>query len=499
MKPRLFWPILLAVALLLLACFSPAFQDNQAWGHLKTGQYILQNRKLPVPDPFAFTSYIGRPAYPGEDAMRSVKLTREWLAQALLYLAYAAGGFPFVVLLRALLMAAASGLTGLVAFRRSGNFYTAIGAALLSAAIAYRFAADRPVVVTFLSLAAVLAIVEYRRGLWALPPLFLVWANCHGAFFIGWIVLAAYCAAALVRGKRDRLLWLAAGVSVLVSGLTPNGFHALALDRPLMPLVALCLAVAVPVALAAFLPWNLKALPEKWELALMALILAAIALPVWQKRALQFSAAEKTRPLGAVRFLLAHHVSGPLFNTAEQGGYLMWYLWPQLRVFADDRGLNETVRLDDRRIAYSIVAPGEKNVFQLLDQYGVQAILITGYDYATGIPHFLIAMLADPRQTQWKLVFQDGQAMVFLRQAPPGVHPLPNIAALTSMEAQCAAHIALVPAEPLCARETCKMYEHLGNPDRARAWMAYYLEHKKQADPGAETEFQRLSGTGPPH
>src|SRR5579863_456575 len=196
---RIPWPILIATALLLLACFSPPFQDHDAWWHLKTGQFIVQNHKLPVPDPFAFTTYIGPPAYPGEDATRYFNLTHEWLAQAAMYLAYAAGGFPLVVLLRALLMTGAAALTGLVAFRRSANFYLAAGAALLAAAISYHFAYDRPLLVTFLFVPALMVLVEYRRFLWLIPAIFVVWANCHGGFFMGWAVLGAYCVESLVR------------------------------------------------------------------------------------------------------------------------------------------------------------------------------------------------------------------------------------------------------------------------------------------------------------
>ncbi|MDR3698683.1 MAG: hypothetical protein P4L56_03550 [Candidatus Sulfopaludibacter sp.] len=545
------WPILLAAALLLLACFSPAFQDHDAWWQLKTGQYIVQNHKLPVPDPFAFTTYLGQSAYPGEDATRYFNLTHEWLAQAFMYAAYAAGGFPLVVLLRALLLAAAAGVTGLIAFRRTGSFYSAIGAALLSATISYRFAYDRPLLVTFLFVALVMAMLEYRRWLWALPVLFVIWANCHGGFFMGWAVLAAYCAEGLVRRRPDRLLYGVTATSVLASGLNPNGFRVFATLLyyrqsymqsllaewrptplwPLSPFVAIAAAAGVllvlargkarvadwllfgafavaglyafrnvvymsiagPVMIASYLPWKLKPLAAKWELAIAVILLAAIALPASQKRTFQFSAWEATRPAGAVRFLLAHHVTGPLFNTYEQGGYLMWSLWPQLKVFVDGRALNETAFRDYRRIAYSIAAPGEKNAFQLLDQYGVQTIVMTGYEYFTGSPHFLIAVMADPKQAEWKLVYQDAQAMIFMRRPPAGVQPLPNIAALASMQAQCAAHITLVPGEPLCARETCKLYEHLGNLEQARAWMAYYLEHKKQPDPEAEAEYQRLS------
>jgi hypothetical protein len=546
------WAMLAAALLLLLACFSSPFQDHDAWWHLKTGQYIVQQHKLPSPDPFAFTTYIGQPAYAGEAATRYFNLTHEWLAQAAMYLAYAIGGFPLVVLLRALLMAAAGVLTGLVAWRRThANYYLAVGAALLSAAISYRFAYDRPLLVTFLFLALVMAAVEYRRRLWGLPVLFVIWANCHGGYFMGWLVLAIYCAEPLLRGKKDWTLWSVTAASIMASALNPNGlsvFTTLMAYRqsymqsllaewrgtpvwPLSPFVAvaaaalvlmilararvrltdwllwaaftlagfyafrnvLYMAIVGPVLIAAYFPRPPRRLAAKWELAIAAAIVALIALPAWQKRAFQFSAWEAVRPAGAANFLLAHHVTGPIFNTYEQGGYLIWKLWPAMRVFVDGRALNENVFKDYRRITYNIVSPGEKNVFQLLDQYGVQTIVITGYEYFTGAPHLLIAVLADPKQTQWKLVYQDGQGMVFMREPPPGVRPLPNIAALTSMEAQCAAHIGLVPNEPLCARETCKLYEHLGNFDRARQWMAYYLEKKTEPDPGAEVEYQRLT------
>lgn len=545
------WPILIAAAILLLACFSPAFQDHDAWWHLRTGQYIVENHKLPSPDPFAFTTYIGPPSYPGEEAVRYFNLTHEWLAQASMYLAYAAGGFPLVVLLRALLMAAACALTGLIAYRRSSSFYVAAGAAILAAVLSYRFAYDRPLLVTFLFTAVLMALLEYGRWLWAIPVLFLVWANCHGGFFIGWAVLAAWCAESIVRGVPHLRLYVLSGAGVLASCINPNGFRVfttllayrqsymqglLAEWRhtplwPLSPFVVVTAIAAVllfragrrarvvdcllfgafaiagfyafrnvvymaligPVVIAACLPWKIGRLAPKWEWGIAALLLATIALPASQDRSFRLSAYEATRPAGAVRFLQAHHVTGPLFNTYEQGGYLMWRLWPQMKVFVDGRALNEAVFKDYRRITYSITAPGEKNPLQLLNQYGVETILITGYEYFTGSPHFLIAILADPKQTDWKLVFQDSQAMVFMRRPPAGVQPLPNIAALASMQAQCAAHIALVPAEPLCARETCKLYEHIGDFNQARAWMAYYLEHKKQPDPEAETEFQRLN------
>src|SRR5262249_23606591 len=158
---------------------------------------------------------------------RYFNLTHEWLAQAFLYLAYAAGGFPLVVLVRALLLALAGGLTGLIAWRRTANSYLAVGAAFLSAAFSYRIAYQRPLVVTFLFVAVVMAMMEYRKWLWVLPLLFLIWANCHGGFILGWFVLGAYCAEALFRRETGWRLFAPAVASVLISGVNPNGFRVL--------------------------------------------------------------------------------------------------------------------------------------------------------------------------------------------------------------------------------------------------------------------------------
>src|ERR1043166_4216252 len=103
-------PVLLLAAFVLLGWFSTEAKDSDAWWHLKTGEYIWQQHKLPVPDPFAWTTYLNGPAYTGEDKVRDFNLTHEWLAQIVLYLAYAAGGIPGLILFRAALLAAFCGI-----------------------------------------------------------------------------------------------------------------------------------------------------------------------------------------------------------------------------------------------------------------------------------------------------------------------------------------------------------------------------------------------------
>ena len=193
--------------------------------HLRTGQYIVEQRALPSPDPFSWTTALARDTYAGESRTRRFNLTHEWLAQAAEYGVWRLAGFAGVVAARALTMTAFCGLIGLVAWRRRGSHYAALGAALAAASVARIFAFDRPYQATYLFLGMTLTRLEFRRFLRALPAIFLLWANCHGGYFLGWILLDAWCVQALVERRRDRALWLASAASVAASFFNPNGFQ----------------------------------------------------------------------------------------------------------------------------------------------------------------------------------------------------------------------------------------------------------------------------------
>ncbi len=418
-EPRWLRPAIIGLAaLFLMGLFSTAIDDSDFWWHLKTGQYVLEHRTLPSPDPFSYTTYAGAPAYPGEDITRQFNLTHEWLAQVLWYAVYAAGGFPGVVLFRALLLAALCGITGLLAARRSGSFYGGLVAALATASVAAWFAADRPALLTFLLTGVFLLVLELRRGVWFLPLLSLVWANLHGGFFLGWIVLGAYVAESLYRRLRgqpepgERRLWAVALLSVAASFFNPNHwriFEVLLLYRrsfltsalvewkppglwrsPYMfdILLYVCAAVLILswrkvrvsdwLVFAVFLTAALLAFrnvmffvllapvlivayfPRKrnWPrftgFVALALLVVGLCLGIAQGRFFQLRAAEWQYPAGAAQFLKDHRITAPLFNVYEHGGYLIWRLWPRERVFIDGRALNESVYQDYRRILYNI-------------------------------------------------------------------------------------------------------------------------------------------------
>ena len=142
--------------------------DADTWFHLRTGAYIVQNHKLPDPDPFSWTTYMGQPAYPGEETTRDLNIKHEWWRQVILYLVYAAGGFPGDGAVprrvpdRVLRHRRLGGRGG-----APGASISSLAATMAAGMIARSAATDRPFLITYLLMAITLWILERRRGLWA--------------------------------------------------------------------------------------------------------------------------------------------------------------------------------------------------------------------------------------------------------------------------------------------------------------------------------------------
>ncbi|HEY1337628.1 MAG TPA: hypothetical protein VGF59_08970 [Bryobacteraceae bacterium] len=236
----------------------------------------------------------------------------------------------------------------------------------------------------------------------------------------------------------------------------------------------------------------------RWSgLAVPAAAAVALAIGVARGDFFQLRAAEWKYPSGAADFLLTHHVAEPIFNTYEFGGYLIWRLWPEDRVFIDGRALSESLFMDYIRILYNHDgSDGQASAAQLLDRYGVQAIVMNGFEYNNGLSYTLAPALADPSQTAWKLVYQDAQSMVFMRKPPVSVEPLPSLRVLDGLEAQCDLHIQHEPQLPRCARALGQIFAKIGDYPRARRWIGVYLDHPHDPDPQAEEAYRKMSGGG---
>jgi hypothetical protein len=113
-------------------------------------------------------------------------------------------------------------------------------------------------------------------------------------------------------------------------------------------------------------------------------------------------------PSAAVDFLQAYGARGALYNTYGWGGYLIWRLYPQMRVFIDGRAdvygdaFIEEVYLKAYRGGADWRAP--------LEQYDVRLVLLE-----PASP--LATQLA--RAPDWRRIYADSQAVVFERSVEP--------------------------------------------------------------------------------
>jgi hypothetical protein len=181
---------LLFGSIFLTACLMPA-QSDTYW-HLRAGADLFRTHHVPFVETYSYTA-AGR-FWPNH----------EWLWQALSYALYRAGGMPLLTGVAALVVTAAFAL----AYRLTvGAPTTRFLLMVLGVPLAACVWALRPQIVSLALVAALVTLLARERWRWV-PPLFVVWANLHGAVVLGLAVLGATAVAAAWRARsgdaRDR-------------------------------------------------------------------------------------------------------------------------------------------------------------------------------------------------------------------------------------------------------------------------------------------------------
>jgi hypothetical protein len=225
------WLCLPVLGLLIILNLS-LVRPYDFWWHLAAGQIVAESGAIPAVDPFSFT----RGGQPWTD--------QAWLAQVILYALYRpkAGlgllsGLPLVIFVHALAVTAGYTLVMLAALRAAdGQSRPASLATLLAAAVSVFNWNVRPQTASFLLFGAVVWALEAHRtgrgwAMWVLPPVFALWANLHGGFMFGALLVGIYVTARLVEdlaGARrvaaaTAQALAAATLSALALALTPFG------------------------------------------------------------------------------------------------------------------------------------------------------------------------------------------------------------------------------------------------------------------------------------
>lgn len=297
----LFWLMLLPV------------ESYDLWFHLATGRQILHTHAIPRFDPFSYTA-------PGPWQ------NHEWLADVFLYALFSLANLPGLIVAKAALVSLTfSFLFVATAPRSQYQGATSFLFTLVAFAASVGSLDVRPEIASLVLFSLFVlywnalkqqpnALVKWRR---TLPPLMMLWANCHGGFIAGLVFFGLGVAAEGVahrRGRSPRLgpaalreaacLWLACIVACLVN---PYGWRVFA--YPLN--YALGSEHYATTRVIEWLPPDLTQFPT-WAFAL--LLASVLALLVCRRRFVYLSDVALLLIFGAVSVL--HRRSIPYFALA---------------------------------------------------------------------------------------------------------------------------------------------------------------------------------------
>jgi hypothetical protein len=209
--PRLIiWPVVCGLLTVTVA-------DPDLWGHVLFGADILRDGTIPRVDGYSFTS----------DRMW---INHEWLAEVVMGTAFMYLGPTGLGLLKTLMLVAAFGLLIWDLRERLPMIGQDLLLVLLVIGCISLTRTFRPQTFSVLLFSGLLVCLRradtgQSRLLWALPPLFALWANLHGGWLVGLGVLGLWVAVRLVQPVGpSRVVWAAAGLlSVAATGCTPYG------------------------------------------------------------------------------------------------------------------------------------------------------------------------------------------------------------------------------------------------------------------------------------
>ncbi len=162
--------------------------DGDPARHLRLGRWMLEHRALLRVDNFSFTK--GGQSF----------LPFEWGSEVVYAAAHAVGGLAAVAVLAGLVLALTYALLARFLLRHGVEpllaYLTAIAAVVLGAG----HWVARPHLFTMLFAIVLLAMLEdpTPRARWWYLPLFAVWANLHGGFVYGLVLIGLYLAGDLI-------------------------------------------------------------------------------------------------------------------------------------------------------------------------------------------------------------------------------------------------------------------------------------------------------------
>ena len=466
--------LVLIITAAVLAAGLTKIADLDFWWHLQTGHLIVANHAVPRTDVYSYTA-LGREY-----------VDHEWLFQVLQYGTYATLGATGIALLKCLIVAITLIIVALYIVDRGVDPVLATGLVFLSIAGGITRFIERPelfstlfAVLTFICADSYSRTRDWR-WLAALPVICALWANVHAAVVVGLIIQlffirssrqAAAFIASIVASCLNPFGWRVLTVPfeltrIIDSGVLNNEewrhatlfkvpfyFLALAITVVLLVRVARTLlsvrgqaGVPVPhIAVAVFLGYiSLKyirnvglfsvfmplvvageaaRLARAWRYALAAAGAVALAVVLTVYFPFQRGFGEASYfPDGIARFVKQRDLRGHMLNSYSFGGYLIWTLFPERRVFIDGRNEVYLPLLERLKVARA----DSRAWSALIRDYNVEYALleyVDDFDRVTTIDaggratiSFLPFTVTRFPRNRWALIYWDDDGMVFVKR-----------------------------------------------------------------------------------
>lgn len=433
------------------------------------GRHIT-NGKVLVEAPFAEKLALLKTNFFSYTMPEAPFVNHHWASGIIFYFVHEISGFIGLSFFHILISIAAILLFWNMA-RSLSNFYIASIITIVLAPLLASRAEVRPEAFGYLLSGIFLNLLFFRKWLWLIPPLMMLWINLHISFIFGFLILGSFCLADF------RRFWKVALASLILSLINPFGyklliypflifqnygyrivenqsiaflenigFHAnkhfalfkitagaaaVSVLTLLYKRIKIPLAITLPtVATAVLAYFGIRHFPifglfalvflsySVYELLVPGLsqdiLTAIVAIALVISISLNLTHISNTGwglmpgTLEAMRFIDNSGIKGPIFNNYDIGGYLIYAAYPREHVFVDNRPEAYTKKFFEE---IYIKAQEDDLAWQKLnEEYKFSTVVFSHRDYTPWGQEFLASRLEDKK---WEKVFQDNYIIIF--------------------------------------------------------------------------------------
>lgn len=453
---KLLIPILIGVFLLFALRSSILLDPDFGW-HLKTGQ-LINSAHFPRIDPFSYTmssfSYVDH----------------AWLTDSIMSLMFAYVGMVGLGSSVSLIVIASIYISLRSCHYKNPGPFVVASAVILVAASIFPLVAIRPFVVSWLFFAITVWLTEnserWRKWRYVVPFIFLAWANLHGGFALGlviiflqgetlifllclfatlinpyglglwrevWSTLSDSSLRWTIMEWRPIIYWFnpaaitlaSLSIATLIRYRSKLNIRSLILF-PLLLIFAITSARNVPYLVIFCLPlvilgldfFSIQASSNKisrGRLRKASAFLLLFSLIILVIQIMPVSWTPLAYPKSAVEYLKENLPRGELFSTYDWGGYLIWHL-PQKKTFVDGRmpswrqpeGPKES---PDAFKAYREIISGEKEFAPVFAKYGITSVL---WPVSKGDKSKSFDFLTKLQTDGWHEVYKDNISVIYV-------------------------------------------------------------------------------------